>query len=245
MNPSLATRLLAEAIGTFGFFLIGFTGILASLAFGLPGPGVAAAFGFGLAISIFTFGHISGGHFNPAVSLGLAVGGKHKWSEVIPYWIAQVIGGLAAAAIAIFAYASIWDEIPADGSALINGFQTIADTDVTVGAGLTLVVEVIATALFVMIIMAVATDESAPWNGVFAPLAIGGFIFIAALTFGGITSGSFNPARSLTPAILEGEFTDLWVYLIGPLVGGAIGGGVFAAVRRGIADEITDRVDGN
>lgn len=245
MNPSLATRLLAEAIGTFGFFIIGFTGILASLAFGLPGPAVAAAFGFGLAISIFTFGHISGGHFNPAVSLGLAVGGKHKWSEVIPYWVAQLIGGLAAAAVAIFAYVSIWDEIPEDASSLINGFQNIGDTDITVGLGLTLVVEIIATALFLMIISAVATDESAPWNGVFAPLAIGGFIFIAALTFGSITSGSFNPARSIAPAILEGDFADLWVYIVGPLVGGAIGGGLFAAVRRGIADDVVDRVDGN
>lgn len=244
MNHSLATRLLAEVIGTFGFFLIGFTGVVAALAFGLPGPGVAAAFGFGLAIAIFTFGHISGGHFNPAVSLGLAVGGQHKWAEVIPYWIAQIIGGIAAAAVAIFAYDKLWDGIDGGSGNLLNGLQTTA-SGTEVGVGITLLVEIIATALFLLIISGVATDDSAPWNGILAPLAIGGFIFIAALTFGSLTSGSFNPARSLTPAILEGDFTDLWVYIVGPLVGGAIGGGLYAAVRRGVADDMVDSVDGN
>jgi glycerol uptake facilitator-like aquaporin len=90
--------------------------------------------------------------------------------------------------------------------------------------------EGVATLLFVMVISAVATDTNAPWNGVLAPVAIGGFIFVAAI--GPFTSGSFNPARSLAPALLEGSFGDLWVFLVGPLVGGALGGIAYAAIRR-------------
>ena len=235
MDKNLTGRLVAEAVGTFAFFTIGFTGILAALAFGLPGPGVAAAFGFGLAAAIFMFGHISGGHFNPAVTLGLAVGKQFAWKDVVPYWIAQLLGGVVAAGLVRVAFDSIWEQVEGGADNLINGFQLLPD-GATVGTGATLAAEIIATALFVMLIMGVATDERAPWNGIFAPLAIGGFIFLAALTFGSLTSGSFNSARSIAPALLSGEFEDLWVYVVGPLVGGAIGGAVYAGVRQLSAD---------
>ena len=97
--PPYPTRLLAELIGTFGFFFIGFSGIAASVdrPGAIAGAGVAAGFGIGLALMIFAFGHISGGHFNPAVTLGLAAGRQFPVKEIPGYWAAQVAGGLARA----------------------------------------------------------------------------------------------------------------------------------------------------
>ena len=91
--------------------------------------------------------------------------------------------------------------------------------------------EAIATALFLIVISAVATDTRAPWSGVFAPPAIGGFLFIALAVVGPFSGGSLNPARSLAPALLANDFSDLWIYLVAPLVGGVVGGVVFLFVR--------------
>lgn len=220
--PPYPTRLLAELIGTFGFFFLGFTGIAASIdqpdAIGVAS--VAAGFGLGLALMIFAFGHISGGHFNPAVTLGLAVGRQFPFREVLGYWFAQIIGGVAAAAVVSTVFSSAVED------ALVNHPAP------GVGDGQAFVLEMIATAMFLLVISAVATDVRAPWNGVFAPIAIGGFIFTAATVVGPFTSGSFNPARSLAPAILAADGTDLWIYLVAPAVGGVIGGLIYWFVRR-------------
>jgi aquaporin NIP len=222
MKPALMTRAAAEVVGTFGFFFLGFMGIAVSVEFPTAiGPaGVAAGFGLGLALMIFALGHISGGHFNPAVSLGLAVGQRFPWVEVPVYWVAQVIGGLAAAGLV----RGLFDAKV--GDALVNA----PGKGVSDGVALTL--ELVATALFLLVIQAVATDREAPWNGVFAPAAIGTFIFAAALVIGPISGGSFNPARSLAPAIVAQDYTNLWIYLVGPLVGGMVGGVVYFAFRR-------------
>lgn len=90
-----------------------------------------------------------------------------------------------------------------------------------------MIIELIATALFLMVISAVATDTNAPWNGIQAPLFVGLFIFTAATVFDPLTGGSFNPAISIAPAITAGEFGNLWIYLVGPIIGGAIGGAAF------------------
>lgn len=219
--PSMRNRLLAEVVGTFGFFFIGFSGIAAAV--NLPGSialaGVAAGFGLGLGLMIAAFGQISGGHFNPAVTLGLAVGRKFPMATVIPYWVAQLIGGFIAAIVATILYTS-----------------DVKDSLVTApGAGVTdfraMLIELVAVFLFVSVIITVATDDSAPWKGVLAPLAIGGFIFTAAVTMGPSSGGSFNPARSLDPAIWAGEFGNLWIYIVGPLVGGALAGVLSMAIR--------------
>jgi aquaporin Z len=207
-------------IGTFGFFFFGFSGIAASIDQpGAIGVGsVAAGFGLGLALMIFAFGHISGGHFNPAVTLGLAAGKQFPVSEVLGYWLAQMIGGLSAAAVAATVYS--------------GGVQDALVNHPAGGDGQTFTLELIATALFVIVISSVATDARAPWNGVFAPIAIGGFIFTAATVIGPFTGGSFNPARSLAPAVMAGNGTDLWLYLVAPAVGGLIGGLIFWFIRR-------------
>ena len=177
--------------------------------------GIAFAFGLGLALAIAALGHISGGHFNPAVSLGLATARKFPPKEVIPYWIAQLVGGF----VAVLAVAVVYS-----GSA-VDALVTAPGLGISNGGALLL--ELIATALFVIVICTVATDDRAPWKGVMAPLLIGLFIFTAAVAIGPASGGSFNPARSLDPAILNGDFGDLWIYLVGPLAGGVIGGAMW------------------
>ena len=217
----MSNRLLAEVVGTFGFFFIGFSGIAASV--NLPGSiasaGVAAGFGLGLGLMIAAFGQISGGHFNPAVTLGLAVGRKFPMAAVIPYWVAQLIGGFIAVLVAVLLYTNDIKK-----SLVTNPGSGVPDWR-AMGA------ELVAVFLFVSVIITVATDDSAPWKGVLAPVAIGGFIFTAAVTIGPTSGGSFNPARSIDPAIYAGEFGNLWIYIVGPLVGAALAGVLSVAMR--------------
>jgi len=220
--PTLNTRLLAEMVGTFGFFFIGFSGIAAAvnLPLSIAPAGIAAGFGLGLGLMIAAFGQISGGHFNPAVSLGLAVGKKFPMKEVIPYWVAQLVGGFIAAVVAAVLYTSDVKD------ALVNAPASGVDD------WRALLIEAVGTFLFILVVVTVATDDTAAWKGVLAPVAIGGFIFAAALTLGAFTGGSFNPARSLDPAIYATEFGNVWIYIVGPLLGAAIAG-VVSMVLRG------------
>jgi MIP family channel proteins len=225
-TPSLGTRLLAEILGTFLFFFLGFSGIATAAKFGvdaISALGVAAGFGFGLSLAITAFGQISGGHFNPAVTAGLAAARKMNPREVIPYWVAQLIGGFGAVLVMAVVF----------GSTVTDVLETSPGSGVDDWGAL--VLEIITTALFVMVILTVATDVSAPWQGVMAPFLIGLFIFTAATVVGPASGGSFNPARSLDPVIYNGDFDDIWIYIIGPLAGGILGGAVWAA--------FTDQVD--
>jgi len=221
-KPPLVQRAIVEAIGTFGFFFLGFMGIAAatSISGSIGSGGVAAGFGLGVAMMIFAFGHISGGHLNPAVSLGLAFGGQFPWLEVPAYWVAQLVGGIGASA----AVRGLFDSNV--GKALVNAPGPGIETSTAFW------LEVIGTFLFVLVIHAVATDTRAPWQGVFAPIAIGGFIFVAATVIGPVSGGSFNPARSITPAIVAGSSTDLWIYIFGPLIGGSAAGVLYGLLRR-------------
>jgi MIP family channel proteins len=223
MPADFVRRLLAEVIGTFGFFFAGFCGIA---ALRLQGPtsigtiGIAAGFGFGLSLMIFAFGHVSGGHYNPAVSAGLAAARRFPPGEVLPYWGAQLVGGIIAAA----GVRGIFNK------AALHATLNMPAADVSNGKALLL--EGIFTFLFVLVIATVAADARAPWNGVFAPFAIGLFIFTAATVCGPFTSGSFNPARSLAPAIVDGSFSKVWIFIVGPLAGGILGGVVNAVMRE-------------
>lgn len=221
-TPSLGLRLAGEALGTFLFFFMGFNAIAVATDIGgesITSLGIAFAFGLGLALAIGALGQVTGGHFNPAVSAGLAVARKFSWGDVVPYWIAQLVGGVVAALVIVIVYSG--------GAA--DALATAPGPGISDGSALLL--EAIATALFVVLILTVATDDRAPWKGVMAPLLIGLFIFTAATAVGPASGGSFNPARSLSPAFVNGEFGDIWIYLVGPLVGGAAGGvvwGMFA-----------------
>jgi MIP family channel proteins len=218
MDHPLGIRLGAEALGTFLFFFLGFSGIAVVVDIGaeaITPLGVAAGFGFGLALAIAAFGHLSGGHFNPAVSAGLAVAGRFPSRDVVPYWIAQLVGGFGAVLVMAIVYSSdVTDALHAQPGSGIDSWAA-------------LVLEIIATALFVMVILTVATDDRAAWKGVMAPFLIGLFIFTAAATVGPASGGSFNPARSLDPVLYNQEWGDVWIYIVGPLAGAILGGAIW------------------
>ncbi|HEU5207560.1 MAG TPA: aquaporin [Gaiellaceae bacterium] len=224
MEQALATRLGAEAVGTFLFFFLGFSGIAVVVDIGadaITPLGVAAGFGFGLALAITAFGHISGGHFNPAVSAGLAIAGRFPSRDVIPYWIAQLVGGFGAVLVMAIVYSS----------EVTDSLQTQPGSGIDDWAAL--VLEIVATGLFVMVILTAATDERAAWKGVMAPFLIGLFIFTAAVTVGPASGGSFNPARSLDPVLYNQEWGDVWIYIVGPLAGAVLGGAIWTYLVAG------------
>jgi aquaporin Z len=229
MVQPLGVRLAAEALGTFLFFFLGFSGIAVVVDIGadaITPLGVAAGFGFGLALAITAFGHLSGGHFNPAVSAGLAIAGRFPSRDVVPYWVAQLVGGFGAVVVMAIVYSTdVTDALHTQPGSGVDSWAA-------------LVLEIVATALFVMVILTVATDERAAWNGVMAPLLIGLFIFTAATTVGPASGGSYNPARSLDPVLWNQEWGDIWIYLVGPLAGGVLGGAIWSYVclRRPVPD---------
>jgi MIP family channel proteins len=231
VRESLVHRLGAELLGTFGFFFLGFMGIAAAIdqSGSIGNGGIAAGFGLGLTMMLFAFGHISGGHFNPAVTLGLVCGRRFPVRELPAYWGVQLIGGLAAAGAVRVLF---------DGG-VGGGLVTVPATGVS--GGTAVVLEAVCSFLFLLVIIAVATDERAAWHGMFAPVAIGGFIFTAATVVGPFTGGSFNPARSLAPAVVAGSFSNLWVYLVGPFLGAVAGGIVYLYLRQsGTAAEVEE-----
>jgi aquaporin Z len=229
MDHPLGMRLAAEAVGTFLFFFLGFSGIAVVVDIGadaITPLGVAAGFGFGVALAITAFGHISGGHFNPAVSAGLAIAGRFSPRDVVPYWIAQLVGGFGAVLVMAIVYSSeVTDALHTQPGSGIDNWAA-------------LVLEIVATALFLMVILTVVTDERAAWNGVMAPFLIGLFIFTAAVTVGPASGGSFNPARSLDPVLWNQEWGDVWIYIVGPLAGGILGAAIWAflMLRRPVPD---------
>lgn len=229
MDQPLGVRLGAEALGTFIFFFLGFSGIAVVVDIGadaITPLGVAAGFGFGLVIAISAFGHLSGGHFNPAVSAGLAIAGRFPSRDVVPYWIAQLAGGFVAVLVMAIVYSSeVTDSLHTQPGSGIDDWAA-------------LVLEIIGAALLVMVVLTVATDERAAWNGVMAPLLIGLFIFTAATTVGPASGGSFNPARSLDPVLYNQEWGDVWIYLVGPFAGGVLGSAIwsFVCLRRPVPD---------
>jgi MIP family channel proteins len=221
MIHPLSSRLAAEMLGTFLFFFLGFSGIavVVESGAGAIGPlGVAAGFGFGLVLAIAAFGHISGGHFNPAVTAALTTSGRFPVREVAPYWIAQIVGGLGAVGT----------------MAIVFGSEVTDVLTTTPGPGVgdwgAILLEAIVTALLVMVILTCVTDDRAPWKGVMAPLMIGLVIFTGATAVGPLSGGSFNPARSFVPVVYNGEWGDLWIYLVGPLAGAMIGGAIWILV---------------
>jgi MIP family channel proteins len=218
MDQPLGVRLGAELLGTFFFFFLGFSGIAVAVTYGLEAigtVGIAVAFGFGLALAIAAWGHLSGGHYNPAVTAGLATAGRFRARDVIPYWIAQLVGGLCAVGT----------------MALVFG-ETVTDAlGNAPGAGVddwgALLLEAIVTGLLVMVVLTAATDERAAWKGVMAPLLIGLVIFTGSVAVGPSSGGSFNPARSIVPAVYNGEWGDVWIYVLGPLAGAVVGGAIW------------------
>lgn len=224
MSPiPLSRRCMAEFFGTF-WLVLGGCGA-AVLAAGFPSLGIGfigVAFAFGLTVltMAYTVGHISGGHFNPAVTLGLVAGKRFPARDLLPYWISQVVGAAVAAGV-LYLIASGKEGFDTSGGFASNGYGAHSPGGYSLFA--CLVCEIVMTLFFLLIIMG-STDKRVP-NG-FAPIAIGLGLTLIHLISIPVTNTSVNPARSTGPALFVGGWAlaQLWLFWIAPLIGGAIGG---------------------
>lgn len=225
-------KLSAEAFGTF-WLVLGGCGS-AVLAAGVPDVGigfvgVSLAFGLTVLTMAYAVGGISGGHFNPAVSLGLAVGGRFGWGELLPYWVAQVVGG-ALGALVLYLIAT--GNGSAAGGFATNGYGEFSPGKYSMMAAI--IAEVVLTAFFLIIILGV-TDKRASVG--FAPIAIGLALTLIHLISIPVTNTSVNPARSTAVALFSdsaGALPQLWLFWVAPLAGAAIGAVLYNAL---LADE--------
>jgi len=223
---SLAKKSVAEFIGTFWLVLGGCGSAVLAAAFpelGIGFAGVALAFGLTVLTMAFAIGHISGCHLNPAVSLGLAVAGRFKFSELPAYVIAQVLGAIVAAALLAW-IAGGAPGFDIAGGLASNGYGEHSPGGYSMQAGF--VTEVVLTLTFLFVILG-ATDKRAPAG--FAPIAIGLCLTLIHLISIPVTNTSVNPARSTGPALLVGDWAtaQLWLFWVAPLLGAAVAGLIY------------------
>jgi len=222
----LSKKLAAEFLGTFWLVFGGTGSAVLAAAFpelGIGFVGVSLAFGLTVLTWVYAFGHISGGHLNPAVTVGLWVGGRHSASDVIPYIVAQVLGGIFASFM-LYLIASGNDAFSLDGGFASNGYADHSPGGYSLFS--VFLAEVLLTFVFLMVILG-ATDNRAPSG--FAPLAIGLALTLIHLISIPVSNTSVNPARSTAPAIFVGGWAikQLWVFWIAPIAGAVIAGIVY------------------
>ena len=212
-----ARAYLAELLGTFLFMMVGY----ASVAnFGLAQPAIPGilvvpfSFGLGLLAAIYAFGHVSGGHFNPAVTVAMVLDKRTAPVDAVGYIIAQIIGAIGAAAVI---YVTVSQAAVAAG--ITKPGSGISDISA-------LVLEAVFTAIFLIVILTASKRA-----GDFAGLAIALTLIAIHFAIANVTGSSVNPARSIGSALVGGDLTGIWIYLIGPTVGGIIGYGIFKATE--------------
>ncbi len=196
--------LFAEFIGTLAIVFFGCGTQMTGELFHKPFTplGVPMAYGLAVGIMVYAVGRVSGAHFNPAVTLGLYAGGTVPFRDVVPYWLAQFLGSIAAMAVLV---------------AMLPGGSSFGATVPSVPVFAALAWETILTFFLVLVIMAATLDRVATWGG--AGAVIGGMVTLCSIAGGGATGASMNPARSLGPALAAGEFSSLWIYFVGPFAG--------------------------
>lgn len=225
----LSKRLLAEFFGTFWLVLGGCGSAVLAAAFpdvGIGLLGVALAFGLTVLTMAYAIGHISGCHLNPAVTLGLWTGKRFPARELLPYWVAQVIGAIVAAAV-LYVIASGKAGFDVSAGFAANGYAAHSPGAYSLVAAL--VTEVVLTCFFLLVILG-STDRRAPAG--FAPIAIGLCLTLIHLISIPVTNTSVNPARSTGQALFVGGWAieQLWLFWAAPLVGGAIGGIIYPLI---------------
>lgn len=211
-------KYLAEFVGTFGLVFFGCGSIMVAARFpeAIPADAIPLIFGAVVAAMIYTVGHISGAHFNPAVTLAFAITRHFPLRQVIPYWLAQFLGGIAAIAVL---------------SSILPAGDAYGATLPAISLGKAFAWEVLLSAFLMFVIIAVATDTRAV--GVMAGIAIGTIVALCAYVGGPITGASMNPARSLAPALFQGTTGVLWLYLSAPFIGTALGAMIYQKIRCG------------
>jgi len=240
--PSGGAALVAEAFGTLllvlgvvgtALFAAGFGEGTAADNKGVGFLGVAIAVGFAVVVGMYAFGPISGGHFNPAVTLGLAAAGRFPWRSVVPYLVAQIVGGLVATTLIVLIGLSgpnDWLAKAQDGGFASNGWGDLSPARFGIGGAI--VVETLFTALFVIVFLGVTH----PARGTrFAGLAIGLTLTLIHLVTIPIDNTSVNPARSIATAVYGGgeALGQLWVFLVFPIAGALLAGVAYRALFDG------------
>jgi aquaporin Z len=225
----LSKRLSAEFLGTFWLVFGGCGSAVLAAAFptlGIGFLGVALAFGLTVLTMAYAIGHISGCHLNPAVTLGLCAGKRFPAKEMLPYWVAQVIGAIAAAGV-LFVIASGKSGFDVSAGFAANGYAAHSPGGYSMIAAL--VTEVVLTCFFLLVILG-ATDRRAPAG--FAPIPIGLCLTLIHLIGIPVTNLSVNPARSTGPAIFVGGWAieQLWLFWLAPLIGAALGGIIYPLI---------------
>ncbi len=215
-------KYLAEFVGTFLFFAIGFVAVQSVGAKQTPleAPAIVVvpfAFGLGLLAAIFAVGHVSGGHFNPAVTVAMALDRRTTPLDAVGYIVAQILGAILSALLVLV----LWNQ---DGVK-----ATITQPGSGFDATKALVLETVLTAVFILVILA-STRKASALAALAIPLTLVAIHF-AAVPF---TGSSVNPARSIAPALVGGDLSNLWVYIVGPVVGAVIGWGVWQAFESAI-----------
>jgi MIP family channel proteins len=215
VQRTLSRALVAEAIGTFALVFAGCGAVMVEAkTHQLGHVGVAISFGLVIMFGIYSVGHISGAHFNPAVTFAFALTRHFPWSRALAYWCAQAVGALVAAAL------------------LRGSLGNIAETGATLPSGSpgqSFLWELVMSGFLMFVILAVATDTRAV--GEAAAIAIGGTIGLDAMFGGPISGASMNPARSLGPALVSGDLHALWLYILAPVLGTSLGGLAYQFVR--------------
>ena len=214
-----ARAYLAELFGTFLFLTIGYLSVPAFAAASAPTPNllvVPFSFGLGLLAAIFAVGHISGGHFNPAVTIAMVLDRRTAPMDALGYIIAQIIGAIAAGVVVL---------LTINQAAVTAGVTKPGGGVTDIGA---LILEVIATASFLLVILA-STRRASALAALAIPLSLIAFHFALAT----LSGASLNPARSIGSALVGGDLNQLWIYLVGPVVGGIVGWGVWRVIDGG------------
>ena len=238
--PTLGARLGAEVVGTFvlvfsvigtALFAAGFNNGDGGLNVGFLG--VALALGLSVLVGAYAFGPVSGGHFNPAVTLGLSVAGRFAWKDVIGYIVAQLVGGILATTLLVAIAAGGPDGFLA--KAQKGGFVSTGWGELSPGGFpliSALLIEIITTAVFVFVILGVTSSRGAAG---FAPIAIGLTLTVLALIAIPVSDASFNPARSIATAIYGGPTAlgQVWLSIVAPIVGALIAGATFRFIFDG------------
>lgn len=215
-------KYLAELVGTFLFLTIGYASVAAAGAGKVPTLLVVPfSFGLGLLAAIFAVGHISGGHFNPAVTVAAVLDRRTDTTDAIGYILAQVIGAIGAAAVVF---------VVAGQAAVASGVTAPGQGITDIGA---LILEIVLTAGFVLVIL-VSTKRAAGLAPLAIPLTLVAIHFAAA----SLSGASVNPARSIGSALLGGDLNGLWIYILGPIVGAVGGWALFRVLDEDVVEDV-------